>query len=307
MPSKRLTLLILLVIVGGVAGLSRIEPQKTRAGVVPPELLRFISAHTGARMGGEPAKPDPGSPDTGLDTPPPEDDGPVDVRITDLNLQGLSVAVTKPVEDPGTGDFAVIRIGAEGELRWGGINAGSYDMIAKLFKENYQLYGDDFQAIITPDQSAPWQYLYWTIECAREAGLKKVGLGVTPGTDEEGTLLAMYELQLPVGEVKLPEEMVQLEVEIKVGDGDLPAYDVFGQKAKSRQELFAKCSSFNGDYADEFGGDYARDASKTPWVIVAPPLMDSGTVLRALEALRLAAVYTVRFGGEFPTRPGKKR
>jgi hypothetical protein len=38
-------------------------------------------------------------------------------------------------------------------------------------------------------------------------------------------------------------------------------------------------------------------------VIIAPPETTSGSVCRTLDVIRASAIYSVRFGGEFPARP----
>jgi hypothetical protein len=212
-----------------------------------------------------------------------------------------------PVRDPGTGDFVVVRIGREGELKWGGFRAGSYDMVGKLFVDNLSLYKDRFTAIVVPDHMTPWQYVYWALEAARDSGIEKIGLGANPGTDEDGTLLAMLEVHLTKDDIVLAEDMVGLEVVLTETEDDRVAYTVFDQPAESLSDLYPLVSGFNAEYAEEFGEDYSREVSMTPWVLKAPPLMASGRVLVTLDALRQAAIYTVRFGGEFPPRPGKKR
>ena len=83
---------------------------------------------------------------------------------------------------------------------------------------------------------------------------------------------------------------------------------IYEYDCENRDELISLVSDLNSDMADTHDDpDYARDPAKTPWVVTAPGTMAAGHVLVTLDALRQAAIYTVRFGGEFPTPPGEKK
>lgn len=303
MPSKPQAFLLIIVVVGAVFGLSHVDFTRN-VPWLPPELSAHLEgvpmpARPGGTGGGGTAEK---APSPGFSEELPDDDEEEEFRITDLSLTRVSSSVAKELKDPGDASLAVLKIGPEGELRWGGLNAGSYDQVASLCRQNAR---DTFQLIITPDEKTPWQYVYWAIEVAGEAGLNNVSIGVNPGTDSEGTLLAMIPTPLPKDEVSLPEDMEEIEI-VTIVDGDKTSYTVFDQPAKDRQELFAKISSIGGDYADEFGKEYSDRPENTPWVIVAAAgSVPAGKVIGAIAAARFATVRTVRFGGEYPPRPGK--
>ena len=309
MPSKAQMLLIVLICAGGAFGASRVDWTRD-VPYYPPEVVASMGGIGMPSLGGMPGER-PGVGDGGggggLSIPePPDDEGEENVHIHDLTLTRINSDTCQVVDDPGDQTMVLIRVDKEGALRWGGIAAGGYDAVADLLGKNAAMEG--FRVVVVPDEMAPWQYVYWLLELAREKGVYDVAIGVTPATaDTDGTLLAAMATPLPSGEVKIPSDMVELEIALKWAEDGSLLYTVFDQEAEDRQKLYNKIGSYNFDYADEFGGEYCKDVNNTPWVVIAPPDMPTGEVLNALEAARHAAVYTVRFGGEFPSRPGRPR
>jgi biopolymer transport protein ExbD len=301
MPSKGLTVLIVLFVVGSTWGLTQMDLR------APSDIPHYPPGYGDAIAIGPawPGTAEPGEqPEMEPETEPepePEVDN-EEIRIRNLHLTKLSSEGTTPVtRDP---NLVRIDIEKEGVVRVGGIDLGSWDFNVKTIRKKAQE-NPKAHFVLVPDRTVPWQYVYWLVEALRDAGVTKIGIGGYPDYDTEGTLLAEIEVQLPPAGVEptLPDGMVQLDIVLSMNDEGKTTYEVFGSEASGLADLFTLVSSYNGDYADEFGKDYARDAGKTPWVLKAPSTMGTGHVLVTLDAVRRAAVYTVRFGGEFPPPP----
>jgi biopolymer transport protein ExbD len=310
MPSKRNTILILIVAVVGIWA-STLEDWRRDVPHYPPDFAAVYGLAVGTGM---PAptpvqpRPKPGPkppaerPDVAVpDDPDVPEEGNTEVRIKDITLQPVSGQPTRPVADSGDESMAILRVYPDGKLRWGGLDAGSYEMVGKLCSESSSI--EDFSLVIVPDHKTPWKYVYWAMEVARENGVYNVGLGVTPTWDEKRTLLAQLLTPLPKEDYVENPDCPTIEVlmeEDKTGNID---YTVFRDAVTGWRALFPIISGYNGEYAEIVDVNYARDPSKTPWVVTALPETSSGAVLRTLEVIRQAAIYTIRFGGEFPARP----
>jgi len=223
-----------------------------------------------------------------------------------VKLTKLSPDKTLPVIDEGDGKLVRIDITSEGAVLFGGINLGDWDFLVSSVQKKLREI-PDAHIVVVPDRMVPWQYVYWLMDVIRESGATKVGLGGYPDYDEKKTLLVELEVALVPAdtEVELPEGMTELVVElVKVEEGT-GHYLVFEEQAEGLAALYPLVSGYNAEYADEYGAAYTKDPAKTPWVLKAPATMATGQVLVTLDAIRRAAVYTVRFGGDFPPPPGK--
>ncbi len=312
MPSKRNTVLAILAVVLGVFLTSQVDWTRD-VPHYPPDFAQVygVAVGTGAPapgpIPGQPAvkpKPPAQQPDAvppRADDPEVAEDGSGRVRITDLVLQPVSGQPTRPVEDTGGDDIAILRVTRNGKLRWGGLDAGSYEIVGKLCKESSAIEG--FSLVIVPDWKTPWKYVYWAMEVARENGVYNVGIGVTPTYDEKRTLLVQLLTPQPKEEYVENADIPTIEILMEDDKTGNIEYTVLADAVTGWKAVFPIISSLNGEYAEFIDQDYSRDASKTPWVIIAPPDTRCGSICRTLEVTRSAAIYTVRFGGEFPPRP----
>jgi hypothetical protein len=322
MPSKGLTVLIVLFVVGSIVGLSRVDfhrdvprfppdyAEMASIGGIPPGPWGQADPNAmppKVAPGNQPDQPD--QPDPPADEPSDEPDGTEEIRIDQVRLTRLSPDATTQVMRRDTDDFVILRLDKEGSPNLDGLELGDFALLGdKLMSTAAGAMALDL--VIVPDESTPWQYVYWTLEMARKYGLTKVRIGGYPAYDDKKTLLTALDVPLVPSdaEIEMAEDMVELVVEVTLADdGKTSNYTVFEEKVAGLNGLFGKASSFNGDYADEFGLEYSKNPVNTPWVVVAPGTIGAGRVLRAMDALRQAAIYTVRFGGEFPTPPGEKK
>lgn len=329
MPSKFGAFLIVVATVAGVVALTWVErtapgPRKPRR---PPRPgARSAPAVPAPRPGRpEPAEApggsSPGRPAPEKPKPPPTQTGPAgEIRVREFPLVRVNSSVTRPVKDTGDNRFVLLAIMEDGRLRWGGTVLGaSYAMLGDMMRKAAEV--RDFRLVIVTPPRTPWKYVYWALEEARKAGVADVGLGVNPSHDDERTLLAMIRTPPPKGPVVLPEGMEELRVEVVDEDGEIyylfekedatsarGLYQALGKPTRTHvtEDGERKAVSPNAAYALKYGVDYARDPAKTPWVVVADPEIPTHKVIKALEAIRLSAIYTVRFGGEFPSPPGRK-
>jgi biopolymer transport protein ExbD len=321
MPSKGLTVLIVLFVVGSIVGLSRVDftVDKQRfppdygllaaMGDMPPGPWGGVDPNAKPKVapGNQPDQADqPDQPDPGPSDEP--DDGTNEIRIKGMQLTRLSPEATKQVMRRDSDDFVILKLDKEGSPNLDGVDLGDYALLDEKLMST-AAGAMELDLVIVPEEATPWQYVYWTLEAARKYGVTKVRIGGYPSYDDEKTLLVALDVPLVPSdaEVELNEDMVELVIEVTLdADGKTTRYTVFEEEAAGLNGVFQKASSFNGDYADEFGVDYSRDPSKTPWVVTAPGTTPTGRVLRAMDAVRQAAIYSVRFGGEFPPPPGKK-
>jgi len=305
MPSKGLMVLVILLVAGGIAGLSQVDFHRD-VPHYPPGYADMVGGNTPVPIGpGRATPPDRGDQPLPPDPEPePETD---EIRIRNVKLTKLSSEGTTPVTDPDDGTLVRIDLYQDGKFRFRGIDLGDWDFLVASVRQKVSQ-TPNAHIVIIPDRMCPWQYVNWVMEIARDAGVTKIGIGGYPDGDEEKTLLVELAVSLlPKGvEVMLPSGMDELDVTIKEkAGGKGTTYEVYGQDAAGLYDLYTLVSSFNGDYADEYSLEYSKDVSKSPWVVTAPPKMATGHVLVTLDAIRRAAVYTVRFGGEFPPPPGK--
>ena len=307
MPSKGLMVVIILFVGGTIAGLSRVDFTRD-VPHYPPGYEELMGGGTPVAHLPGPSRNDPSGarkPDQPKPEPEPADTD--EIRIRNVKLTKLSSEGTTPVTDPGDGTFVRIDIYKDGLFRYGGFDVGDWSLLAVTIRKKLRK-TKDAHIVIVPDRMCPWQYVYWVMDLVREAGATKVGIGGYPDYDEKKTLLAEIEVSLLPKDVEvvLPDGMDEVGITISAkADGKGATYDVYGQDAEGLADLFTLVSSFNGDYADEFGPEYTRDVAKTPWVVAAPGTMATGHVLVTLDAIRRAAVFTVRIGGDLPPPPGK--
>jgi hypothetical protein len=317
MPSKRNTILAIIPIIVGVSASLYWENLgggwTTNKPHYPPDFAAVygVSVGTGAPVPGQIAKPpaDQPKPPTqqpGVIPPVPDDpdvpeEGSGEVRITHMALQPVSGQPTRPVEDTGGDEIALLYVYPDGKLRWGGLDAGSYAVVGNLCKQNST--NKDFSLVIVPHWKTPWKYVYWAMQVAQENGVYNVGIGVTPTWDKKRTLLAQLLTPLPKEEYVEDLDCPTIEVFMEEDKTGNIEYTVLSEAVTGWKAVFPIISGLNGEYAEIVDGNYSRDASKTPWIIIAPPETKTGSVCRTLEVTRSAAIYTVRFGGEFPARP----
>ena len=309
MPSKKMMVFLLVLVAAGIYGGLEIDRRRD----VPHSPPGYMGGPGVAVAGGATAKaPDePGRPVL----PPPVDDGPDDgppkpdpradgkIRPTGVTLQPVNGQATVPVQDPGTNEFTILKLARDGEMRWSGIAVGSYEALSKLCEVAGKQ--PKFQLVIAPDHLLPWKNVYWVLQIAQANGIYDVGIGCTPTFDPDRTLLAMLKTPLPrapyVEDPEIPELRVSLEVEKNGG----VTYTIHDQVAEGWRAMMPILSGFNSEYAGVVDKDYSRDPSKTPWVLVVPPDAAARDAIRALEVIRLNAIYTVRFGAaeDFPEIP----
>lgn len=310
MPSKGLMVLIILLVAGSIAGLSQVDFTRD----VPHYPPGYMGDGDGAVRvthvpPGDQPDPEPGQQPDPEDEPATDPSDENEIRIRNVKLTKLSPEGVTTVLDPGDGTLVRIDLDSEGAVLFGGINLGDWEFLATAVRRKLEQV-PNAHIVVVPDRLVPWQNVHWVMDVAREAGATKIGLCGFPDGDPEENLLAELEIMLlpKDGEATLPDGMDELEISIfdKTDDKGV-TYDVYGQDAADLGDLYSHVSSFNGDYADEYGLEYAKSASKTPWVIKAPATIATGHVLVLLDAVRRAAVYTVRFGGDIPARPGKDK
>lgn len=311
MPSKRNTILALVAVVLLIWGGSQVDWTRN-VPHYPPDFAVVYGVDLGTGMPAALAQvPRPNQPKPNQPKPPtrqpevvPEDPEPGEggeTRITWLTLQPVTAQHAPQVEDTGDMNLAIVSVYGDGKLRWGGHSGISYATIADMCQKNAA--NAKFKLIIAPDHKAPWKYVYWAIEAARENGVTNIGIGATPIYDDKKNLLVELKAPQPteayVENPDSPEIKVNIE-EDKTGNIE---YSIGPQAGTGLQALFGAVGAMNTEYAEFISGDYSRNVNTTPWVLVASPDTNSGAVIRTLDAIRAAAVYTVRFGGEFPDRP----
>ncbi len=314
MPGKGLMVLLILFVCGSTYGLSLVDFSRPELPHYPPGYADMMAGGQPVPIGpgpvvgdngGQPEQPD-GPGDEPADEPEESDD--VRIRNPDILLTKVSPEGTLAVTDPGDGSLVRIEIDKEGGVRFLGINLGDWDFLQNTVRKRLADV-ENAHVVIIPHQKTPWQYVHWIMDIVREQGVTKIGLGAYPDFDDEKNLL--YEvpvLLMPAdGEVKLLEDMVEIEVVLSpADDGKGVKYVVFGDAVENQGELFNKVSSINGDYADEFEKEYdTKSVTQTPFVVKADAKLYAGHVILTLNTIRRAAVYSVRFGGEFPPAPGK--
>jgi len=306
-------MLFLLVLVGvAIWGGLKID-RKRDVPHYPPGYLAVhgVAVGTGvvAQVPDKPVKPNVrppprnNQPGSGGSGGAPRAGGEIRISKADLTLQPVTPKSTLSVTQGEEQEFGLLKIKKDGELRWRGFAVGSFEMVGTLCAEAAR--NDKFLLVIAPDHETPWKYVYWAMEAARKNGLYNVGLGVTPiySANPKRDLLAMLKAAQPrepyVENLDAPELRVLVEVERNGG----VSYNVYDQVAESTNDLMRHLGGFNTEYAEMVDANYSRDPSKTPWVVVASPDTPTGAVLRCMDAIRQTAIYTVRFGGEFPDPP----
>jgi hypothetical protein len=314
-------IIVILLVVGGVfaslwwegigAGWTQSVPR------YPPDFAEVFGVAVGTGLPNIPADmpkppdPQPGPPaqvpQPGVPAQPPEQVEPPEAgadgetRITWLQLQPVTGQHAPLVEDTGDMSLAIVSIYADGKLRWGGHSGISYATIADLCKKNSG--NKDFTLIIAPDHKTPWKYVYWAMQAAQENGVHRVGIGATPIYDSKKTLLVQLPVPRPTEEYVENPDIPTIKVSIEEDKTGNIEYTIGPDAGTGLQAFFNAVGSMNTEYAEFISGDYSRDVNKTPWVLIAGPEAKSGAVCRSLDAMRAAAIYTVRFGGEFPARP----
>ncbi len=312
MPSKKNTILALILVAAGIGASLYWEDLgggwTRNVHHYPPELERVFVLSVDTDVTAPPAPAPKSRPDQ---PKPPRQEPPADgsgqpgpageIRITDLQLQPVTGNQTRPVDNSDEDKLVVLRVYPDGRLRWGSFTAGSYEIIGDMCKNAAMI--DGFTLIIAPDHKTPWKYVYWAMQVAQENGVYNVGIGVTPTWDEERNLLAQLKTPLPETEYVEDPNVPELELIIDEDKTGNVEYTLLTEAGTGLSALYKAVGDQNSEYAEFIDGNYTRDVSKNPWVLVAPPDVRSGAVCRTLDVIRACAVYTVRFGGEFPARP----
>jgi hypothetical protein len=307
-----MTLLILFVAIAGAYGLTRVE-RKRDVPWLPPQLETLIAAEAGYAAAPVDEPPAPLAPHGTAGgnipvpvRPTPPKPGPA--KPDPAAAQSLVPIEAQTTVAPKKGEIStavVLKIGPDGTyLRWAGYDPGSFVTIAELMATAAE--NPEFQLVIAPDRKTPWKYVHWALELARDSGITDVGIGVTAlaGTTAvpEMQMFATPQSNTPY---ESDPDFPEIRVEVTIGAEGKPQWTVNDKAATVRQELFAAVGEVNTEYAEMMqDGDYARSPAKTPWLVVAGPEIPAKDVIQTLAAIRMAAVYTVRFGGEFPPNPG---
>lgn len=311
MPGKGLMVLIILFVAGSVYGLSLVDFTR--------DVPHYPPGYETLMHGGQPVPvargPVAGVPENGGQPEKPADepaDEPVateEVRISnsDILLTKISPEGTDAVMDPGDGSLVRIEIDETGGVRVQGFNPGDWDFVPGVVAKKLKA-TENAHVVVIPHQRTPWQYVHWVLEMVRAGKPAKVGLGAYPDFDEQKTLLYEVPVYLlaPDAVAEISDEMPEIVVTIDPAeDGKGATYTVFDDAAADQNEVYSKVASINTDYAEEFGGDYAKDVSKNPFVVKPDPKVFAGHVIVTLNTMRRTSLYTVRLGGEFAPIPGK--
>jgi biopolymer transport protein ExbD len=304
MPSKPMTLLILIVAVAGAYGLAQVE-RKRDVPWLPPQLETLIAAIPPDGMV-EPVAPH-GT--TGGASPVPVPPKPTPRSPEPAVAHSLVSIEAKAAVAPKSGDMdtvVTLKIGPDGTyLRWGSYDPGSLVMVFGFLKKAASA-NPDFQLVIAPDKATPWKYVYWAMELARESGVHDVGLGVTAMEDKTALPgMQIYAAPQPKDPYLPNPDFPEIRVVVTIKADGKPSWTVDGKEVTGRQELYSTAGGINSEYAEMLDdADYARNPSNTHWLVVAGPEIPAKDVIQTLAALRQASIYTVRFGGEFPPNPG---
>jgi len=310
MPSKRNTVLAIIAVILAILGTSQVDWTRDVPHYPPDFAVVYgLATGTGAPVVPEEA-PQPDRPKPPRQKPPaekPPTEVPEDstegeeIRITDLQLQPVTGKQTRAVDNSDEDKLAILRVYPDGRLRWGGFTAGSYEIIGDMCKNAAMI--DGFTLIIVPAHTTPWKYVYWAMQVAQENGVYNVGIGVTPNWDEKRNLLAQLKTPLPQAKYVEDPDCPQLELFIEEDKTGNVEYTLLSDAGTGLNALYKAIGAQNTEYADFISGDYSRDVTKNPWLLNVPPETRSGAVCRTLDVIRACAVYTIRFGGDFPARP----
>ena len=315
MPSKKNTVLALILVAAGIGGSIYWENigggWTEKVPHYPPEFAQVYGLTIGTGAPAIPApmpqpdKPKPPTRKPPVNKPPTEQPEPAagdeEIRITDLQLQPVTGTQTRPVDGSDEDRLTVLRVYPDGRLRWDSFTAGSYEIVGDLCKRASEIEG--FTLIIAPSHKTPWKYVYWAMQVAQENGIYNVGIGVTPNWDEKKNLLAQLKTPLPQTEYVEDPDCPEIKLSIEEDKTGNVEYTLLTDAGTGLSQLYKAVGTLNTEYAEFIDGNYTRDVSKNPWVVIAPPDTNSGAVCRTLDVIRACAVYTVRFGGEFPARP----
>ncbi len=320
MPSKPLTALILVLLIAGIFGYSKLDGKRD----VPWLPARLVALMPGGApgtpvaaapdaavvppAGGGAAQVPAAQPPPGGEVQDPDDPatalkGPPDPPRADegkfIRLERIVPMTPVPEDD----SAIILKISADGSsFRWAGFDPGSLKMVAKLARER-AVEAPDTRVVVVPDEQTPWQFVYWAFEILRAAGFTDTAIGVLPEGEMRGRLAMLL---LPVSKETYVENPDAPEIKVTVARNAAgkPVYTLNGKECVTRQDLYKAAGETNSEYAELVDGDYAKDPGKTPWLFIAPPDITAGEAVRGLAAIRMAAVYSYRLGGEFTANPG---
>jgi biopolymer transport protein ExbD len=307
MPSKPLTVLIVVFVVAATWGVSQIDWTKDVPFAppdIPPGHLGYTAPPQPADIapppdqpGGErpritaPDQPGPEEPRPDISEPAPvEPPKPPPPPKPEVQLPDIDSKHAMPIP---TEKVVPITIKKDGELRSGGVNLGSYTMVSARVS-----YDMGATTVIYAHKDAPWKLVYWAIQAAQQGGSNRMGLAF-----RIGRRTAMMVIDLPETELRLNPDMPELPVELTTDDVGAYVFKVFDWEGTDLEAFGEMVGGFNNEYALEFGGDYARDPAKSPWVFRADPDLPVSKAMEVLAMVRDQAVYSVRLSEDFPDRP----
>jgi biopolymer transport protein ExbD len=317
MISKRLAFFLVVLTAGGIYGAMELERDRD-VPRFPPE----VAMRLGVGDGGVPAlpplpKPGPAEPAPnggnggGAEESPEPEPAPAPVpagegiRITNVELQGIESAAANPIADPGDNTFVVITISKDGTMTWGSTELGtSFEFLGEMMGQNAGT--DGFRAVFAPDKNTPWKFVQWAMAAARENGVMDVYVAGFPDSDPAGTLLAVVNAGVIAGDYtgEIPEGMEQIKVRVILNPTGDVTYGIMGEEVPNAVALYNAASSWNNEWANFYGANYARKAGLSPWVILPDEEAPAGKVLRAISALRQCSVYSFRLNGDYGPPPG---